>query len=152
MNRIYKVLEYQIYISESVLKIIESFIQDTHKKNESGGILLGQVKNKNIYIQKVTTPNKFDKSSRCGFIRDKNTAQIILDYEVINSDFTVTYLGEWHTHPEKIPLPSSQDLKMIKGQNDLGKLNLPFVILIIQGIEQLYVSMFSDNDTHIAKA
>lgn len=151
MNRPYNVLGFQIHITESVMKILESFIQDTRKKNESGGILLGQVKENNIYIQKITTPNKFDRSSRFGFIRDKDAAQIILDYEFMNSENTITYLGEWHTHPEKIPTPSTQDLKMIQGQFGLGKLNVPFAILIIQGVEQKFVSMFSENVLHIAK-
>lgn len=146
----YKVLEYEIHISESAYNIMCGFIQNDRKKLESGGILIGQIKGNNIYIQKVTVPNQFDKSTRYSFVRNKDAAQIILDHEVINSQNTMTYLGEWHTHPEAKPTPSGQDLNMIKEQYTLGKLNLPFVILIIQGISDVYISIYMEKQLHIA--
>jgi integrative and conjugative element protein (TIGR02256 family) len=146
----YKVLEYEIHISDSAYHIIRRFIQDDSKKLESGGILIGQIKGNNIFIQKVTIPNQFDKSTRYTFVRNKEAAQIILDHEVVNNQNTFTYLGEWHTHPEAKPTPSSQDLKMIKEQYTLGILNLPFVILIIQGISDIYISIYMEKQFHIA--
>lgn len=141
----YKVLDCEIYISDSAYNIMSRFIQDDQKKLESGGILIGQIKGNNVYIQKVTIPNQFDKATRNSFTRNKETAQIILNHEVVNSQNTITYLGEWHTHPEANPTPSGQDLKMIKEQYSLGKLNLPFVILIIRGISDIFVSIYMEN-------
>jgi len=146
----YKVLDYEIYISDSAVNIMRRFIQNDKKKSESGGILIGQIKGNNVYVQKVTIPNQFDKATRHTFTRNKEAAQIILDYEVFNSQNTFTYIGEWHTHPEVIPRPSDQDLRMIKEQYTLGKLNLPFVMLIIQGIKEVSVSIYMDNQYYVA--
>lgn len=146
----FEVLNYRVHIANSVYRILQRFIQDEKHKPESGGILMGQVKERDIYVQKLTVPGGADKNSRYSFTRDKDAAQIILDHEAINSLNTVTYLGEWHTHPELSPSPSLQDYSMIKEQFAKGKLNLPFVLLLIQGIDKVFLSMYIKNQFHVA--
>lgn len=138
-----------IVISDSVIKIFESFKQLGKLDNESGGVLLGQNKNKGIYILKASTPNKFDKSSRYSFECDKDAAQIVMDFEFQNSNNNTIYIGEWHTHPEKNPTPSSRDKNMIKTQFIKNKLNEPYLILIIQGIEDLFVALWDGKKLHL---
>jgi integrative and conjugative element protein (TIGR02256 family) len=137
--------KYTIRISENVLSILEKFKQNKFQ-NESGGIILGSVYNNIIYIKKVSLPSNFDKSSRNTFDRDKKIAQIIVDFEYYNSKGEIIYLGEWHTHPEKNPLPSYVDTKMIKQQYKENKINEDFLILLIQGTESLYVSLYNGNE------
>lgn len=106
--------KYIIHISDEVLLTLAKYKQKKHQ-NESGGIILGLVhEDDNIYISKVSEPNTSDKASLYGFERDKRAAQIIVDSEFYESDGTIIYLGEWHTHPEPDPSPSSADIKMIK--------------------------------------
>lgn len=131
-----------VIVSRSVMKIIEKFKQNSKKAKESGGILLAQVKEKNVYIIKVTTPNRFDKATRYSFHCDKDAAQLIIDYEFINSGQKTIYIGEWHTHPENYPNPSRVDKNMIVGQYFKNKLNESFLILIIQGLKGIYVAIF----------
>lgn len=150
MSSLYQVLGYQIHLSDSVTRILESFIQSEANQSEAGGILMGEIRGNDVYVQKITTPNKLDTRTRFSFIRHKDNAQLILNHEWVNSGFTMTYLGEWHTHPEKNPNPSFQDLKMIREQFCLGKLTLPFLILIIQGIEKKYISVFANGANKIA--
>ena len=69
-----------IFISDSALEIIKSFKQFGTTENESGGILLGQISDKGIYILRASTPNKFDKSSRYSFECNKDAAQVIINY------------------------------------------------------------------------
>ena len=137
---IYKDL--RIVISENVLEIFSQHKQILPFSKERGGIVLGQISSDTIYINRASTPNKFDISSRYRFEREKEAAQIVVDYEFINSNRKIIYLGEWHTHPEKTPKPSSQDKKMIVDQNKYNTLNEPFLLLIIQGIEDLYVGYY----------
>ncbi len=132
----------KIHISDTVIEIFEKYKQKNIKDNESGGILIGQIKDDNIYILKASIPNKFDKSSRYYFECNKDAAQIIINYEFYNSGKRSIYLGEWHTHPENIPTPSGIDKRMIKGQFNRNKLNEPFLILIIQGLEEIYLSLY----------
>jgi integrative and conjugative element protein (TIGR02256 family) len=132
-----------IIIARTVLNLIEKFKQTNKKDNESGGILLGQVKGKEVYILKATTPNKFDRASRYSFDCNKDAAQVIIDYEFLNSSLKTIYIGEWHTHPENYPNPSGVDKRMIDNQYFKNKLNEPFLILIIQGLKGVYVAMFN---------
>lgn len=131
-----------IKITRSALAVIEKYKQITKKSKESGGILLGQVKDKEVYILKITTPNKFDRAARYSFDCNKDAAQVIINYEFINSGQRTIYLGEWHTHPENYPNPSGIDKKMIIKQYFKNKLNEPFLILVIQGLKGLYVAIF----------
>jgi len=132
----------KINISETVIEIFEKFKQKNKKDNESGGILIGQIKDDEIFILKASIPNKFDKASRYYFECNKDAAQIIINYEFYNSGRKSIYIGEWHTHPENTPTPSSIDKRMIKEQFKKNKLNEPFLILIIQGLEDIYVSLY----------
>lgn len=137
-----------IHISDTALNIFNKYKQIGKWSNESGGILLGQVTDKGIYILKASTPNKFDKASRYGFECNKDGAQIIMDYEFVNSAKKTIYLGEWHTHPESIPTPSETDLKMIQTQYKKNKINEPFLLLIIQGTKELFVGLYDGNEIH----
>ncbi len=131
-----------INITSSAINVIEKYKQITKKAKESGGILLGQIKGKEVYILEVSTPNKFDKASIYSFNCNKDAAQVIINYEFINSGKKTIYLGEWHTHPENYPKPSDIDKKMIIKQYFKNKLNEPFLILIIQGLKGLYIAIF----------
>lgn len=134
--------KYIIHIPDEVLFILDKYKQKKYQ-NESGGIVLGYVhEDNNIYILKVSQPNTSDKASRYGFERDKKAAQIIVNSKFYESEGKVIYLGEWHTHPEPNPLPSSVDIKMIKQQYKNNKINEVFLILLIQGTESLYVGLY----------
>ncbi len=148
---IFKSEIFNIAIPNNVIQIFSKFKQDEKKKNESGGILLGYLIGDNIHISKVTIPNKFDKSSRYTFERNKDAAQIVVDHEFINSNGMIIYLGEWHTHPEDHPTPSGQDKIMIRDQYKKGKLNEPFLLLLIQGLVSLTVMVHDGGKLEFAK-
>lgn len=135
----------KVIISETVINIIENFKQNNRKDNESGGVLFGQIHDNNIYILKASTPNKYDKAGRYSFECNKDAAQIIIDFEFINSGNKTIYIGEWHTHPENYPNPSGIDKGMIKNQYFKNRLNEPLLILLIQGLKGLYVSLYDGN-------
>jgi len=134
--------KYEVEIAENVLKALSSFKQKGKNKFEAGGILLGQVVKNTIYITKLSFPNHLDKAKRTFFDRHKLPAQIIINHEFSNSDGKTIYLGEWHTHPELTPTPSSVDLKMLKQQFKMNRLNLDCIYLLIQGINELYLGEY----------
>lgn len=137
------IANYHIFLSKRVLDDFNNYKQDKINKNESGGILLGQVFKNNIYILKNSVPSKYDISKRYSFERDMANAQKIIDLEFEESEGRTIYLGEWHTHPENDPNPSGQDLKMIKDQFRKNKLNEPFIVLIIFGIKSYFVGIYN---------
>ena len=83
--------------------------------NESGGVLLGKVKRdfSQIRITDVSEPSCFDKSGRFYFIRNKESAQKIINRSWKKSNGEINYLGEWHTHPEPFPSPSFTDKRLL---------------------------------------
>lgn len=142
--------DFRVIITESVLRALSKFKQ-TGRKNEQGGILLGTVSDDIIEINRISIPTMFDKSSRHGFIRDKKSAQLFVDYEFENSNGKIIYLGEWHTHPENYPTPSYQDKNMITKQFKDNILNEPFLLLFIVGIKKNYYSIYDGKRLNLLK-
>ena len=141
---IFKAGKYKIEISENVVDIFAKFKQIKRNAPEAGGIVLGQVKGKYIFVSKATTPCFSDIFSRFSFIRDYNIAQLIVDYEFYNNNGHLIYLGEWHTHPENTPSPSPQDFKMIKNQYRKNTLNEDYILMFIIGIKTIYMGMYNE--------
>ncbi|WP_407666996.1 Mov34/MPN/PAD-1 family protein [Mucilaginibacter sabulilitoris] len=131
--------------------ILEKFTQYNRKDPEAGGILLGKIINDEINILKVSVPTSLDRASRTNFERNKVSAQIILDYEFYNSNGQLTYLGEWHTHPERYPTPSYTDLHMLKDQFKNNKLHTNFLLLVIKGTEGLYIRLLDKDGYYECK-
>lgn len=130
---------YYLVLHAQPLEILERFTQYNRKAPESGGIILGKLINGQINILKLSVPTPLDRASRMNFERSKIGAQIIIDYEFYNSNGQLTYLGEWHTHPEEHPTPSSTDLQMLRDQFKNNKLTTDFLVLLIKGTKGSYI-------------
>jgi integrative and conjugative element protein (TIGR02256 family) len=138
-----KIDNYLLTLSAEVLHILDKYIQRKLSDPESGGIILGKVTSDTIQIQRLSTPTELDKCSRMNFERHRLSAQIVINYEHANSYGQVAYLGEWHTHPEDYPSPSSTDIKMIKQQFAQNKIHTDFLILLIQGRKSLFAALIN---------
>lgn len=134
-----------IIIEQNVVDLFNTFRQ-TGRKPESGGILLGKVYENEIRVKKASIPTVFDSSKRYNFIRHKKSAQLFTNYEFKNSGGTIIYIGEWHTHPETIPTPSSTDIKMISTQFRKNKINETFLLMIIVGLKDVYLGIYDGKD------
>lgn len=134
---------HQIVLHAQPIAIMEHFTQRNHKAPEAGGVILGKIIGDQIQVLKLSVPTSLDKASRTNFNRNKLSAQIILDYEFHNSNGQITYLGEWHTHPEEYPTPSSTDLNMLKDQFKNNKLTIDFILLLIKGSKGLYIRILN---------
>ena len=103
--------EGRLHFGEEVLERMGAFVQDEPDKLEAGGLLMGRYlkESKDVIVDAVTVPAEGDRRSRHGFYRAQKRHQRTLEHGWQESAHTQTYLGEWHTHPEPIPAPSSQD-------------------------------------------
>jgi len=101
----------RIQLPADVILLFQDYIQFEHYKPEAGGVLLGRyiIGTSDVVIDKITFPMPGDKASRTTFFRKKQAHQAIIDKEWFESGGTSTYLGEWHTHPERVPSPSCID-------------------------------------------
>jgi len=138
----------QIFFSGQSLTILDSYKQLKTSDHEKGGIVLGSLVDGKVVISKLSVPTELDKSSRTNFERHRLSAQIVIDYEFFNSNKQVTYLGEWHTHPENKPTPSGTDLKMIEQQFSKNTIHTNFLLLLIQGRKYLYIGIKDKDGLH----
>jgi integrative and conjugative element protein (TIGR02256 family) len=130
LNRILKV-------SRKVIRMFEKYEQ-REGCHEAGGILLGWVAKDYVEITDATTPNMLDLRSLFSFIRAKIPAQLRIDKAWKKSDGTKIYLGEWHTHSEPNPTPSSEDRQMISKTFQETLMEIDFLYLIIVGLKGTY--------------
>ncbi|MDM5196528.1 Mov34/MPN/PAD-1 family protein [Fictibacillus enclensis] len=83
------------------------------RDKEAGGILIGRIliEDGNYIIDDVSEPMPADKRTRTRFSRQPAGHQEYFDQVWENENGRCFYLGEWHTHPEGVPHPSSIDRK-----------------------------------------
>ncbi len=136
---------FSITLSENVRNIFCHFRQINSVSLEAGGIILGQVSpdGHEINIKRVSIPSQYDKRYRFGFLRKKDWAQQVIEYEHFNSCGRNTYLGEWHTHPVEKAKPSIQDLKMISNQYTKNELQVDKLLLIIVAKKEIFIGIES---------
>jgi integrative and conjugative element protein (TIGR02256 family) len=115
-------------INDSVLEVLEEHRQLAFNQPESGGILIGEYRGPHLNIVKLTTPADGDLQSRFRFFRRSKSHQFIASKTWEDSNSTQTFLGDWHTHAEDHPSPSSIDTS-----DWLRKLPNRKIIVIIQG-------------------
>ncbi|MBV7310198.1 Mov34/MPN/PAD-1 family protein [Acinetobacter sp. CWB-G5] len=139
-----------IYISLEITEIWNQYRQISPKSNEACGILIGsQLQDTKTYqLEYITTPQKQDIRSRFNFVMKDSYHQSFLDQKYLESNGTSIYLGTWHSHPQKIPIPSSIDIddwrKCI--MRNSGR-NLFFIII---GTQEVKIYYLKDNDLHIS--
>lgn len=135
-----------VLIRADALKILLSYVQKDSDMKEAGGILIGCRKHGNhIDIHVVTEPGRWDRRRRHSFVRSREPHQRICREQWRKSDGYMTYLGEWHTHPELKPLPSAMDLEGWHKQQQ--RCGLPLVGLIV-GMEDLWLGIIDSEGEH----
>jgi integrative and conjugative element protein (TIGR02256 family) len=98
-----------LHFSETTLHTFSNHIQASDSDCEAGGLLLGSVHGTHIVIEQATIPTAWDKRFRYLFERMPFGHEAIALARWTASQGTIRYLGEWHTHPEDHPTPSSLD-------------------------------------------
>lgn len=126
-----------LLFSDSSISTMQKFIQNTNSKCEAGGIILGEVKGKHIYVTDVSSPKKNDIRKSTYFER-KDKAHISFYEYRYNQNNCTKYFGEWHTHPEKQPTPSLTDKKE---WNKICKMIKEPNIFLIIGTHNIYIEI-----------
>jgi integrative and conjugative element protein (TIGR02256 family) len=83
------------------------------RNTETGGILCGYYRDSVLVVESASGPGPHASHQVDEFVVDKNYMHQFLDQQYVESLGNNIYLGEWHTHPQRIPTPSEQDLKSI---------------------------------------
>ena len=86
-------------------------VKSTTAPRKQGGVLLGRliVNTEDVVVDEITKPGPDDIRGRYRFKRSSNSAQPRVVSAWRESTGTKIYLGDWHSHPEDHPSPSSVD-------------------------------------------
>ncbi|MBF0705795.1 Mov34/MPN/PAD-1 family protein [Alkalihalobacillus hwajinpoensis] len=130
-----------ILIEQHVIEVIKGMRQQKSYHKETGGMLLGSILSVNhgIVIRDYTKPLDGDYCSRYRYIRQKQSHNAILQKKWKQSNHTLMYLGEWHTHPEKEPHYSKQDMNNWKNLLKKSDTFTDYLLFIIGGIDGLKI-------------
>ena len=120
---------FYLYFSKDTWNQIHQYKQKGLFSKENGGIFLGKEYKDSIEIIDATIPQEDDVRSRFSFNRRSNNHQKIAMDRWLKSESTATYLGEWHTHPQKHATPSKKDLN--EWEKKLSHFLTPLVLVII---------------------
>lgn len=118
-----------VLVHPRVWKTMQTFVQRRQEQAEAGGILIGSYRGNHIEISSCTSPLPHDVRKRTLFDRLDVGHQKAASQAWKKSGGTDTYVGEWHTHPERHPAPSSLDRKTWR--TVIGKQEYPVVFIII---------------------
>ncbi len=142
MNSEVKLNDYIITFSQEVVLEIIKKSKYRNKSLEIGGLLIGQIADKNIHITDITEPDKSDISASNTFTRSVKNKNNLLKGKFLQSNKTKIYMGEWHTHPEPYPNISQVDKSMISTQFKKNIVLEPFLILLIVGYKDIFVGHY----------
>ncbi len=100
----------RLIFTTDVVNTLLMYRQVDLTQSEAGGLLVGRhlLNGDDLAVDIVTKPTSGDLRSLYGFYRSE-MHQSLLERAWAASDNTATYLGNWHTHPEPVPTPSSVD-------------------------------------------
>lgn len=129
-----------LYIRPEAIEKMFKYKQLRWTDSEAGGILIGRIleEDNNIIIDDVSEPMPADKRKRTRFSRKPDGHQEYMNDAYEREKGCCFYLGEWHTHPQSIPVPSTIDRKewkrLLKVEFESGCL-----FFVIVGIDELKV-------------
>ncbi|MCH5687306.1 Mov34/MPN/PAD-1 family protein [Niabella sp. W65] len=120
----------ELLISNELINRLAAYGKEKYP-NEFGGLLLGKYINnkKTVVIKETLLPKKF-RSSRYYFERGSNGLKEQLEQYYANED--LVYVGEWHTHPDNVAVPSQTDLKSMRelAEDENVLINNPVLMIL----------------------
>ena len=128
-----------VLVEEQVLQVFVRHRQLHQDARESGGILLGYRRGSHLHVTEATAPLDSDQASRTRFFRSATPHQQAALARWRESGDTMDYLGEWHTHPEYNPSPSTIDMRGWQHICSMRKAPMVFVIAGIQ--DRLWIGL-----------
>jgi integrative and conjugative element protein (TIGR02256 family) len=103
-----------VLLTTGLVESINAHVKQHGHDKERGGILLGFRRGQHLHISEATFPMRWDTGTRFAFRRSSTGHEEIALRRWRQSNRTMDWVGEWHSHPEGIPSPSSIDIRSWK--------------------------------------
>lgn len=120
----------RLVFEDAVLRCFQKHRQLKPKDAEAGGQLFAKISSQEIIVCLATVPRAKDIRSRFGIKLDRPSEQREISENFKNG---LHYVGDWHTHPEPKPTPSSVDVKSIVDCFAKSKHELNGFLMVIVG-------------------
>jgi integrative and conjugative element protein (TIGR02256 family) len=134
---------------------VENFLTAVSEvsNRETGGVLCGYYGADNIlFVESASGPGPKAHHMIAEFILDKEHMDQYLDFHYAESLGKHIYVGEWHTHPQRYPMPSDQDLVSIYERTlewEYGEIIfiiIGFIDLTVKSFESQAIGIFFSRD------
>ena len=108
-----------------------------HYPNEFGGLLIGNYSQdrKEVFITDSVLPKEYS-SSKLSFYRGIKGLKSQLQ-KLYKKDSCKYYIGEWHSHPDNVPIPSGTDLHAFQAIVSHTEVFIENPILLILGVDKI---------------
>jgi integrative and conjugative element protein (TIGR02256 family) len=124
----------------AAVKVFVKYRQRFPWQTEAGGILLGKRRGKHLEVLLATEPMPTDRRQPYFFEREALGHAAAAQAAWAAGGGTIDYLGEWHTHPQRVPVPSSVDRtewrKLMSGRAEHSPL-----VTVVVGTTCLHVEL-----------
>lgn len=139
-----------LVLDDEVLEHFSRHRQLRFWQREAGGLLFARLAPGAIEVLVATGPRSSDRRCRYSYRGDRNAEQReILEYYARDLHF----VGSWHTHPERYPMPSRADRRTMHEAVNKSQHRLNAFVLAIVGQAAfpagLNISLFSPNSHHV---
>jgi len=135
----------------SILEKMLAHRQTSFFSREAGGQLFAEIGGGVIRVVDATEPNKKDRRSRFAFWPHRPTEQIEIHKRFVEKK--IHFVGDWHTHPEKVPHPSGSDAESVKRIMNESHHDMLGILLVIVGTadipDGLFVGFQTKTELHI---
>jgi integrative and conjugative element protein (TIGR02256 family) len=122
-----------VTIHKNALETFETHRQVRFFHREAGGQLFGHSAPGHWSVEEATGPRKGDRRGRFSFLPSRASEQ--REIEAFHAR-GLGYLGDWHTHPEDVPNPSTKDIDTIQDIVRQSQHHLPGFLMCIVGRAQ----------------
>ena len=119
-----------LVLSDAVVEHFALYQQVRQDQAEAGGQLFARITRYEIFVEEATGPRPTDRRGRSHYIPDRQAERKEIRERFV---FGLHYIGDWHTHPEKVPTPSSVDLYTIGDCSRRSTHKLAGFLLIVVG-------------------
>lgn len=136
-----------------IINTLHKYRQLNFSDTEAGGVLVGMRRQQlssgqpsgpiHIQLTDCTEPQSSDKRTRTSIIRRSFHHRIKVLKAWRKSKMIETYMGEWHTHPQKCAYPSTEDFAQWK-----KNLSGTECILVVIGQEDDWIAWWDGGEAH----
>lgn len=103
-----------VLLTTELVESVNADVKQHGHDKERGGILLGFRRGSHLHINEATFPMRWDIGTMFAFRRSAIGHRQIALRRWHQSSRTIDWVGEWHSHPEESPSPSSIDIRSWK--------------------------------------